>query len=664
MSDDQFPFDPLSRNTIVLPFPTGRVEERPVEAEPSEPRITEGLGSGDLPRLTAIVPSTHFPQLIDGGIDAGAMRTAWSTASLDPTTVLRRKLSEQRLESEQLRLLGTAVHVSAEGILIMTPAVEEQGPRISFVNDGFLSMTGRTRDEVIGQTPEILGITRAHEPVYISLLQHVFSGRPFEGEASARRKDGTEFELDIQLVPVDDSGELTHWVAFVRDVTERRHQMVQLRHQALHDGLTELPNRTLLFDRLDHAIRAAQRSREMVALLLMDLDRFKEVNDTFGHQFGDALLKDVALRLRGQMRSSDTVARLGGDEFAVVLPGINDASAVASLARKILRTLEQPFIVDGQALEVGASIGIALYPTHGADARTLLRRADIAMYSAKQSNAGFTFHRADQESVGSPDQMSLIVEMRNALDLDQFVLHYQPKLHLRSGLVTRVEVLIRWNHPQRGLIGPEQFVPLAERTGLIKPISDWVLDHALQQASEWHAQGAPVHLAVNLSAKSLQEPSLPSKILALLEKWRVEPRFLKLEITESSILADPEHALAILWLLQGMGVRLSLDDFGTGYSSLTHLRQLPVDEIKIDKSFVLEMMGNNADAAIVRTVIDLAHNLGKQVCAEGVENEATWAKLRELGCDLAQGYWISRPLPAPQLMQWLMDSCWGLKLRR
>jgi EAL domain-containing protein (putative c-di-GMP-specific phosphodiesterase class I) len=286
------------------------------------------------------------------------------------------------------------------------------------------------------------------------------------------------------------------------------------------------------------------------------------------------------------------------------------------------------------------------------------------MYAAKQSNAGFTFHRADQESKGSSDQMSLIVDMRNALDLDQFVLHYQPKLHLRSGLVTRVEVLIRWNHPERGLIGPEQFVPLAERTGLIKPIGEWVLERALRQTAEWHELGAPVHLAVNLSAKSLQEPSLPSKILALLEKWNVEPRFLKLEITESSILADPEHALAILWLLQGMGVRLSLDDFGTGYSSLTHLRQLPIDEIKIDKSFVLEMTTNDADAAIVRTVIDLAHNLGKQVCAEGVENEATWAMLRELGCDLAQGYWISRPLPAAELMQWLMDSCWGLKLRR
>jgi diguanylate cyclase (GGDEF)-like protein/PAS domain S-box-containing protein len=586
--------------------------------------------------------------------DPTFLRTPWTT-SID----LERKLTEQRLLSEQLELLGTAVHVMGEGIAILTPAVEAIGPRIAFVNDSFCALYGREREEVIGQTPVIFGVVERHQAIFDALLHHVFEGRPFDAEATARRKDGREFELQMQLVPVEDGGQLTHWVAFLRDVTATKNQVSMLRHQAMHDGLTDLPNRTLLFDRLEKAIHTAREGHSALALLLMDLDRFKEVNDTFGHHFGDALLKQVAFRLRNQLREEDTVARLGGDEFAVVLPDVGDANGAATLARNILNTLQQPFIVEGQVLEVGASIGIALYPHHGLDARTLLRRADVAMYTAKQSQLGYSFHREDHEP-RSADQLALVVEMRHALERNEFELFYQPKLHLRSGLVTRAEVLLRWNHPQRGLLAPGVFIPIAERTGLIRPITDWLLNRALQQVRAWQDAGKPVHVAVNISAKSLLEQTLPSKIHALLEKWRLDPRFLKIEITESSIMADPAHALAILSLLQSLGVRLSIDDFGTGYSSLTHLRQLPIDEIKIDKSFVAGMTTSDADASIVRTVIDLAHNLGKQVCAEGVEDEETWRALREMGCDLAQGYWISRPVSAEGLMQWLEATGWGL----
>jgi len=251
--------------------------------------------------------------------------------------------------------------------------------------------------------------------------------------------------------------------------------------------------------------------------------------------------------------------------------------------------------------------------------------------------------------------------MRTAIEHDEFELYYQPKRHLHSGLITRVEVLVRWNHPRRGLLMPVSFVPIAERTGLIKPMTDWILDKALQQCREWQDAGAPIHVAVNVSAKSLLEETLPSKVQSLLDKWNIDPRFLKIEITESSIMADPAHALAIMSMLQSMGVRLSVDDFGTGYSSLTHLRELPIDEIKIDKSFVTGMLTSEADAAIVRTVIDLAHNLGKQVCAEGVEDSETLQKLEEMGCDLAQGYFISRPVPAATLLTWLTENSWGLK---
>ncbi len=588
-----------------------------------------------------------------------ALESDWNT-QLESAESLQRQLLEQRILSDQLRLLGSAVQVSGQGIAILTPAVETIGPRIAFVNDGFCAMFGLMREEVIGQTPVIFGIVERQQAIFDALLHHVFDKRHFEAEVTARRRNGTEFELELQLVPVEDAGQLTHWVAYLRDVTASRTQVVQLRHQAMHDTLTNLPNRLLLMECLDKAIDSARQKSSSVALLLMDLDRFKEVNDTFGHHFGDVLLKQVAFRLQNQIRLADTVARLGGDEFAIVISDPPDPTYIANTARRILNSLEQPFVVDGQVLEVGASIGIATYPTHGADVRTLLRRADVAMYAAKQAQAGYNFHSDDFES-RTPDELALVVELRHAIEGNELELYYQPKLHLRSGLMTRAEVLVRWNHPQRGLLAPAAFIPIAERTGLIRQMTDWIFDHALQQCREWHDAGVPVHVAINVSAKTLQEPTLPNKVHNLLEKWKVEARFLKIEITESSIMADPAHALAIASMLQSLGIRLSIDDFGTGYSSLTHLRQLPIDEIKVDKSFVMDMVNSDADAAIVRTVIDLAHNLGKQVCAEGVENEETWRMLASLGCDLAQGYWISKPVPAAAFLQWLEESQWGLR---
>jgi diguanylate cyclase (GGDEF)-like protein/PAS domain S-box-containing protein len=595
----------------------------------------------------------------DGPLDQiTSLHTAWTTDLGAPE--LERRLAEQRLQSEQLRLLGTAVHVANEGIAILTPAVEAIGPRVAFVNDGFCAMYGYKREDVIGQTPGIFGIVERHESIEDALLQHVFDKIPFQGEATARRADGSEFEIDLQLVPVEDAGELTHWVAFLRDITMEKTQVVSLRHQATHDPLTGLPNRTLLFDALEVAVAKARDENAMLALLLMDLDRFKEVNDTFGHHFGDALLRQVAFRLQNQLRGNDMVARLGGDEFAMIVPDTADEHAAALAARRVLNALELPFVVEGQVLDVGASIGIALYPTHGTDVRTLLRGADVAMYQAKENQSGYSFHQR-QAGARTADQLALGAELRVAIDREQLELYYQPKLHLRSGLMTRAEVLIRWNHPQRGFLTPSEFIPLAERTGLIRPLTDWLLHHALEQCRNWQSVGAPVHVAVNISAKSLLDQNLPQKVHAALAKWNIDPRFLKIEITESSIMADPAHALAILAMLQSMGVRLSVDDFGTGYSSLTHLRELPIDEIKIDKSFVGQMTTNDADAAIVRTVIHLAHDLGKQVCAEGVENEETWRALRDLECDLAQGYWIARPMPAGEFLQWLTSTSWGLR---
>jgi len=558
------------------------------------------------------------------------------------------------------RLLGTAVQVAGEGIAILTPADEATGPRIAFVNDGFCNIYGVGREEIVGKTVATFGIVDRHQAIFSDMLEHIFDHEPFDGEATARRKDGSEFELDLQIIPVQNAGEVTHWVAFLRDVTDTKNQLLMLRRQAMYDVLTDLPNRMLLFERLERAIENARRDKGITALLLMDLDRFKDINDTFGHHFGDMVLKQIAVRLRNLLHSSDTLARLGGDEFGVVLTRVSDAGDVTAVARKILDSLEQPFAIEGHLLEVSTSIGIALYPAHGADVRTLVRRADVAMYTAKEANVGYAFHNEEHES-HSPEQLALTVEMRSAMEHDEFALYYQPKLHLGSGLMTRAEVLIRWNHPKRGLLAPAAFIPIAERTGLIKPLTDWIIDRMLKQCRAWHDAGAPVHVAVNVSAKSLQEQTLPVKFQAALDKWNIDPRFVKVEITESSIMADPAHALAITSMLQSMGIRISLDDFGTGFSSLTNLRQLPIDELKIDKSFVMGMTASEADTTIVRTMVDLAHNLGKQVCAEGVEDELTWRRLGEMGCDLAQGYWISKPLPAEDFLAWLVETFWGLR---
>ncbi|HVR43286.1 MAG TPA: EAL domain-containing protein [Thermoanaerobaculia bacterium] len=561
---------------------------------------------------------------------------------------------------DPLELATLAIEHSPDGIVIMHPPGAEGMPKILFVNRAFCRMSGASRDEVIGRSLEIFRVAETDQAVRDALLHPLCQRRAFEGEAVAVRANGSEYYLELLLVPIhDEDGEVMYWVAYMKDVSEEKAQLAALEQQALHDMLTRLPNRILLMDRVTQAIRAARRSGSQVALLLLDLDGFKEVNDTLGHHSGDIVLQQVAIRLRDQIRESDTVARLGGDEFAFVLPGVRDAAAVPRVARKILDSLHVPFVVEDQRCEIGASIGVALYPDHGLDTETLMRRADAAMYHAKRRGSQYALYAPDLDETGIR-RITLGVELRLALADGQLELYYQPKIHLRSGLVTRVEALIRWNHPSRGLLLPDEFLAAAERSGFIREITEWVIDDALRQCRAWHDALLPIHVAINISGRVLQDHMLPQIVSSALDRWRISPHSLKLEITESSLMADPPQALALLSLLQGIGVRLSLDDFGTGYSSLMHLRKLPVDEIKIDKSFVMGMDTSAGDAAIVRATIDLGHNLGMQVVAEGVDNEWTCKVLTEMGCDLAQGYFLSRPLPADALVSWLEETGWGL----
>jgi diguanylate cyclase len=425
------------------------------------------------------------------------------------------------------------------------------------------------------------------------------------------------------------------------------------RHQALHDALTGLPNRILFYDRLKQALLNAEREREPLAVLIVDLDRFKEVNDTMGHSNGDVLLKLVGPRLRAVLRARDTIARMGGDEFAVLLPG-TDIAGSRRVAQALHEALEKPFELESITVATEASVGVAHYPEHGSDAETLLQRADVAMYMAKEERSGHAFYSPERDPY-DPNRLALVGEMRRAISDDEFVLHYQPKIDLRTGDVSGVEALVRWAHPIRGLLPPMEFVPIAEHAGLMRPLTLWVLDRALGQCRAWREEGIELRVAINLAVPSLLDVELGHDVARLLAKHDVPAHLLELEITESSVMIDPKRAIAKLEELSTMGVRLAIDDFGTGHSSLSYLQRLPVDELKIDRGFVMNMDTSPDDSVIVRSTIDLCRNLGLAVVAEGVETEDTFRRLQALGCDEAQGFLMSRPVPAEALTAWLAD---------
>jgi diguanylate cyclase (GGDEF)-like protein len=419
--------------------------------------------------------------------------------------------------------------------------------------------------------------------------------------------------------------------------------------QALRDALTGLPNRTLLRQRATAALRETESG--VTALLLFDLDRFKEVNDTLGHHVGDRLLEVVALRLAGAVRPGDTVARLGGDEFALVLPRLSGLEEAVETAGRLREVLAAPIVLEGLLVDVGSSVGVALSPQHGTDVDVLLQRADVAMYLSKESGEVEAYDSA--RDVNSPGRLVILGELRRALDLGELELLYQPVAELATGRVVAVEALVRWRHPTRGLLLPDEFVPLAERSGLVQPLTGWVLDTALAQLSRWHDAGLRLRMAVNVTVKDLCGDALADQVTSGLARYGVPADCLQLEVTEGSLFADPVRAGPTLRRLGELGVTLSLDDFGTGYSSLAHLRQLPVREIKIDRSFVARMEHDAADLAIVRSIVDLALGLGMVVVAEGVETPSAWRHLQLLGCQSAQGWLLSAPEPASVLTPWL-----------
>ena len=528
--------------------------------------------------------------------------------------------------------------------------IVNDGHRPIYWNDACSELTGLGR-EAIGALASIYDLFPRQERWALRqrVRTRLAEGRGDTFQTDIVRPDGERRRVEIAIEPLRRGGR--PWtVAVARDITARKIAEDELEHQALHDSLTGLANRLLLRDRTERALAAARRDGERVALMVMDLDQFKEVNDTFGHQAGDQLLRQVGVRIASVLRETDTVARLGGDEFAVLLLR-SDARVAELSALGILAALEAPFTVAGQQLKITASIGTSVFPDSALDIDGLLREADVAMYVAKRRGSGHAaYQRTQDESAGQ--ELVLMAELRTAIESGQLLLHYQPLVRL-DGKVLGMEALVRWQHPDRGLLSPNEFIRLAERSGLVLPLFEWVLGTATRQCRLWRDSSPDLTVAVNLSMRNLQDPQLGATVARALERADLPASALMLEITESMLFAEPDRGLATFEQLHALGVRLALDDFGTGYSSLSHLHRLPVDQLKIDRSFVTNLTRDEGSAAIVRSTIDLGHNFRLEVVAEGIEDHETWEALRSLGCDTAQGYFVSRPLPVDRFTDWL-----------
>jgi diguanylate cyclase (GGDEF)-like protein/PAS domain S-box-containing protein len=561
---------------------------------------------------------------------------------------VERKRAEVALQESEKRMRSVLDNVS-DGL-----ATLDQAGLIESVNPAVTKLFGYDEKDLVGQSVDTL-IATTHRSSFMSYVERrVVQDLPASGalETMGKRKNASLFPLEF-VVSAMQVGSRRLFIATLRDISERKAHTDALEYQALHDGLTGLPNRTLFGDRLRQALLGARRNQNMFGVLLLDLDRFKDINDALGHDRGDALLQEVAARLKGVLRATDTIARLGGDEFAVVSTDAKHPDNVVATARKILASLEGPFAIGDQMVETGASIGIATYPLHGDDPNTLLRRADVAMYVAKRSGGGIAVYSPDHEAQ-TLRHSSMAGDLRRSMAQGELVLHWQPIVLLPAHTTYAVEALVRWNHPREGLLPPDRFIGLAEETSMIRPLTSWVLDTALAQLCRWLADGIEVSAAVNVSSRLLEDHSIVEDVGRALAASRADPKRLTLEISESVVMS-PGAGKAMQRLAE-TGVRLSLDDFGTGYASLVYLKHLPVHEIKIDRSFI-KMLPSDPDAtAIVRSAIGLGHNLGLRVIGEGIEDAETETMLIEAGCDAVQGFLICRPAPEEEMTAFLESA--------
>jgi diguanylate cyclase (GGDEF)-like protein/PAS domain S-box-containing protein len=554
---------------------------------------------------------------------------------------------------EQLQLFLRVVNHVNEGITIT-----DTDRNIVFINPAFSAITGYSAEEVIGKNPRMLHSGLMDDVFYRDMWRSINETGLWQGEMIDRRKSGESYSEWLSISTIkDEHGAVSHYIALFSDISERKAVEERIAHMAQHDFLTGLPNRMLLQDRLVQAISRSDREQRKVAVMFMDLDRFKVINDTLGHLVGDKLLQEVADRISRVGRSSDTVCRQGGDEFVIMLTDLETVDDVAIVAVKLLESIAGPYLIDGNEIEVTTSIGISVFPEDGREVDALLQHADAAMYHAKENGRNNYQFFTSEMNEHALERMSIERKLRRALERNEFCLHYQPQVDLRSGRIVGAEALIRWNHSLLGMVSPAQFIPIAEENGLIIPIGEWVLREACRQNSEWRKLGLPeIVMAVNLSAVQFRQKDLGAMIVDILRQSGLAPSALELEITESSVMRNSDAAIELLQQLKEMGLKLSMDDFGTGYSSLGYLKRLPIGKLKIDQSFVRDLMTDPDDAVIAQTIITMAHSLKLKVVAEGVETAEQLAFLQQQQCDEMQGYYFSRPLVAEQFASLLASQ--------
>ena len=549
-----------------------------------------------------------------------------------------------------MRLLATVFAYSGEAIVIT-----DSDNNIVLVNPAFTALTGYTAEEAVGRNPRFLSAGRSSGEDYAQMWQAILAHGFWQGEIWDRRKDGGIYpkQMTVSLIR-DADGRIRYHVAHFSDNSAERAAKAQLYHLAHHDVLTGLLNRYSLHERLEQSLAACRRDAHRLAVLFIDLDRFKVINDTLGHHIGDQLLIEVARRLRESVRDSDVVARPGGDEFVILLTGIDHSAAVGVVAEKLVRGVGDPYVIEGHDLYTSPSIGIAVYPLDGEDAATLMKNADAAMYHAKsagRNNFQF-FDRAMNEA--ALERLNIEHRLRHALANDEFCLYFQPIIDVASGRVHSVEALVRWLNPTEGMISPVRFIPIAEETGLIQPLGEWVFWTACRQLADFRAQGlTDVKMGINISAMQMRNDNLPILARGAIEAMGLPPSSLIFEITESVAMQRPDETVRILDSLHHMGVLLAIDDFGTGYSSLSYLKMFPIDHLKVDRAFVEEINEGSNQATICDATISLAHALGLKIVAEGVENQAQYDYLCAQGCDLIQGFLFSRPLPAAEVVDFI-----------
>ena len=554
------------------------------------------------------------------------------------------RTSELSEANKHLNLQAAALKAAANAIVI----TDFHGT-IIWVNRAFTTMTGYGQEEIVGKNPNLLNSGEQPESYYAELWSTILSGKVWKGEIVNRRKDGTTYTEEMTITPVslEDTGNPTntYFIAIKQDITQRKAAEKQVQFLAYYDALTGLPNRTLLQDRLSKALAGARRRKDKVALLFLDLDGFKTINDSLGHSVGDLVLQEVAERLKRFAREQDTVARVGGDEFLIVLTAVKDAADAAVAAERLMHAMTVELVIQGRSLSISCSIGIGIFPEHGTDGETLIKNADAAMYCAKESGCNSFRFFSEGMNAEAMERLTLEHGLRLALEKRELFLVYQPQMDIATGKTTGLEALLRWQHPELGLVRPDKFIRIAENSGLIIPIGEWVLRTACSQARKWQDEGLlAVPVAVNVSAVQFRQEDFCELIGRVLWETGLAPQYLEMELTESLLLSNAHVTLSVLQNLRAMGLKLAIDDFGTGYSSLSYLRQFPVSKLKIDRSFIRDVAVNPDDAAITTAIIGMAKSLNLKVIAEGVEDEAQMSFLRARQCDEIQGYYFSKPL--------------------